>query len=208
MAIDPSILTKPLPKLTPEYIRELFGDPVEDARRTRAFKATGRWFDEHFEEIRAEYPDRFVAIYGCRVVADAAGLRELSAIIRADSTVEHGSVLVQFMKPAMDPSILTKPFPELTPEYLRKLFGDPVEDARRSREHDATENFYADHSEEIRAEYPNRFVAIHGCRVLADAATLRELNTLIWADRAVEPGTVLIRFMKSAGANGNGGVVS
>lgn len=97
MAVVGSILTKPLPPLTEEYLRELFGDPLEDEQRRREFRISCEYEEANHDELRARYPDRWVAIFGCRVVGDGASLREVVALLWADPSVRAESAVVSFM---------------------------------------------------------------------------------------------------------------
>ena len=54
-------------------------DVSEELRELEEAKATWRWWEEHYEELLAQYPEQFVAINKDReVVASFHGLRDLS----------------------------------------------------------------------------------------------------------------------------------
>ena len=57
-------------------------DVSEDLREREEAMAKWRWWEEHYDELLAEYPEQFVAIDKNReVVAAAAHLTELHAIV-------------------------------------------------------------------------------------------------------------------------------
>ncbi len=57
-------------------------DVSEELRELEEAKATWRWWEEHYEELLAQYPEQFVAINKDReVVAAAAHLTDLRTAV-------------------------------------------------------------------------------------------------------------------------------
>jgi hypothetical protein len=83
--------------LTREFVRELYGDPEEDARCQRHFRLSLEFERTHRHEIQQRYAGQWVAIYGCTVVHSAADRAELRRLVRADSALDPGGVQVRYI---------------------------------------------------------------------------------------------------------------
>ncbi|MFN0093760.1 MAG: hypothetical protein ACKVVT_03150 [Dehalococcoidia bacterium] len=71
------------PPLTEEMIREALGDPAELREATRLADLTMDHARSHWREITTAYPDQWVALYGCRVVASSSTRAGVVAALRA-----------------------------------------------------------------------------------------------------------------------------
>ena len=65
------------PEMSPEFLRQVFGDPAEIAERISNFRKDAVFFSEHRTQLKEQYPDQYVAIKGEQVVAASPLLDEL-----------------------------------------------------------------------------------------------------------------------------------
>ena len=73
-------------------------DVSEDVREREAAMATWRWWEEHHEELLAQYPEQFVVINKDReVIASFDGLRDLSDAMDAKGLVFGKDIDAEFI---------------------------------------------------------------------------------------------------------------
>lgn len=89
-----------------QFIREVGVTPEQVGQDLRDFDRTVTYYCEHQQELRAGFPDRWIALQDAALVADAATLDELKATLDAKN-VRRSGLLVRFL--AQEEPILILP---------------------------------------------------------------------------------------------------
>ncbi|MGH7599108.1 MAG: DUF5678 domain-containing protein [bacterium] len=61
------------------------------------FEADTIWFDQHYDKLKEQYPDQFVAVYGKIVVDHGKNLDILMKRLRKKYGKETGDIVVEFI---------------------------------------------------------------------------------------------------------------
>lgn len=68
---------------TQQHVNPAIGDPAEFLRRHDSFKKSCDFFDAHYEELLAQFPERWVGIHDGEIRADSDDLHDLLAQLDA-----------------------------------------------------------------------------------------------------------------------------
>ncbi len=91
--------------MTTQRVHPAIGGPVEFVRRQLSFKKSCDYFDAHYFELLARYPDQYVGIFDGEVRAHSSDIHELLA--RLDSLqVPRDNSLIEILETNPLPKVL------------------------------------------------------------------------------------------------------
>jgi hypothetical protein len=67
------------------------------AQKLDQFEADAIWLDQHYDQLKEQYPDQFVAVYGKTVIDHGKNLDTLMRRLRKKYGKKTGDVVVEFI---------------------------------------------------------------------------------------------------------------
>lgn len=166
---------------TQEDYERVFGTPEEQAKELRILARNESFV--RLPAIRDKYMGRWVCVFDCKVLADAATYEELRGIISASSDIGRVRYLIRHIQP--DPVRVETPglfalkalVANWSPEDVDRIMNSDGERKALEREMHNDEEFLRRAS--VEQAYPGRWVAAHGCSVLAHAGSWEDLRAIL-----------------------------
>ncbi len=84
--------------------------------------------------------------------------------------------------------------PEITPESVKRMFGDPQEVAKKLERFKQNALFFEEHREQLKATLSDQYVAVYGQAVIGASTNLKELLPRL-REQGISPAEAFISFL-------------